>query len=96
MATAKKKKDEPEVEFTAKWNGKEFWKDWGKEEKMSKHKSSSGGSGGLYFVGFIGSLIYWMQAATGFGAVVTGFLKSLVWPAYVVYQLLESFYGVAS
>ncbi len=55
-------------------------------------KSKEGGS--FYFVGFVGALVYNMQAAAGFGAVVTGLLKALVWPAYVVYKLLESFYGV--
>ena len=83
---------EPELEVNAKWSGPEFWKDWGKDKKGKGGDGSGGGM--LYFVGFIGSLVYWMQAAAGFGAVITGFLKSLVWPAYVVYQLLESFYGV--
>ena len=59
-------------------------------------KASDGSNGALYFVGFIGALVYFMQAASSFGGVITGFLKSLVWPAYVVYQLLESFYGVVS
>lgn len=61
-----------------------------------KSGASQGSSGALYFVGWIGALVYFMQAAVGFGAVVTGFLKSLVWPAYVVYKLLEQFYGVVN
>lgn len=88
----KGKNEDPELEINAKWSGPEFWKDWGKD-KGGSH--GSGGSGGaLYFVGFAGSLIYWFQAAVGFGAFVTGFLKSLVWPAYVVYKLLEGWYGL--
>lgn len=63
--------------------------------KATKMNSNHGTSSALYFVGFIGSLVYWMQAAIGFGAVVTGVLKSLVWPAYIVYKLLESFYGAS-
>lgn len=51
-------------------------------------------TGGFYFVGFIGALVYNLQAAVGFGAVVTGSLKALIWPATVVYKLLEMFYGV--
>ena len=70
-------------------------KGWEKSNKKKKGSSSEGGGSMLYFIGFIGSLVYWMQAAVGFGAVVTGFLKALVWPAYIVYKLLESFYGVA-
>ncbi len=91
-ASSTKTKEGADVEINAKWNGNEFWKDWGKEKKQSK--SSSNGGGPLYFVGFIGSLVYWMQAAVGFGAVLTGVLKAMVWPAYIVYKLLENFYGV--
>jgi len=87
---------EPELEINAKWSGPEFWKDWGKKGKGNKGINCSGGSEALYFVGFAGALIYWMQAAVGFGAVVTGILKALVWPAYVIYKLLESFYGVVN
>jgi hypothetical protein len=89
--------NEPELELNAKWSGPEFWKDWGKGKKdrgMVKSNSDSGGA--MYFAGLIGSVIYWMQAAIGFGAVITGLLKSLVWPVYIVYKLLESFYGVVS
>lgn len=88
---AEAKLDEPEIEIKARMKGAENWKEWNKHKKVS---SSHGTSGALYFVGFIGSLVYWMQAAIGFGAVITGILKSMVWPAYIVYKLLENFYGV--
>ena len=98
MATEKKKKKktEPEVEINAKLKGVDGVKDWNWDSKNQNKKvdSTHGSAGALYFVGFVGALIYWMQAAVGFGAVVTGFLKALVWPAYIVYKLLESFYGV--
>ena len=81
-----------ELDVKAKWNGPEFWKDWGKDKKKGSDKS--GGGGALYFVGFLGALVYNLQAAAGFGAVVTGILKAIVWPAYIVYKLLESFYGI--
>lgn len=90
---ANKKPKDPEIEIKAKMSGSDEWKKWGKE-KSKKVDSSHGSAGALYFVGFIGSVIYWVQAAIGFGAVVTGFLKSLIWPAYIVYKLLENFYGV--
>ncbi len=88
---AKTKQDEPEIEIKARMKGAENWKEWNKSKKIN---SNHGTSSALYFVGFIGSLVYWMQAAVGFGAVVTGILKSMVWPAYIVYKLLENFYGV--
>lgn len=92
---ANSKPQEPELEIKAKLSNADEWKTWHKT-KHSKNAANHGTSGALYFVGFIGSMVYWMQAAVGFGAVCTGFLKSLVWPAYVVYKLLESFYGVVS
>lgn len=88
------KKQEPEIEIKAKLSGADDWKEMAKCKATPS--STHGTAGALYFVGFIGSLVYWMQAAIGFGAVVTGFLKSLVWPAYIVYKLLESFYGVVN
>lgn len=88
---AKQKSEDPQIEIKARVKGAKEWKEW---SKKPGNKSNHGTSGALYFVGFVGALVYWMQAAVGFGAVVTGFLKALVWPAYVVYKLLESFYGV--
>lgn len=86
------KSDDPEIEIEARVKGAEDWKEWHSNKKQAT--ANHGTSGALYFVGFVGSLVYWMQAAVGFGAVVTGILKSLVWPAYIVYKLLETFYGV--
>jgi len=45
--------------------------------------------GGIYGVAFIGALIYYIQHATTFWIGVLGFLKALVWPAMLVYKLLE-------
>ena len=90
----KTQSDEPEIEIKAKVKGSKEWKDWG-SKKNKKSNSSHGTGGALYFVGFMGSFVYWMQTAIGLGAVVTGILKSMVWPAYIVYKLLESFYGIA-
>lgn len=94
-ATKAKKKTEPELEINAKLKGVDNMKNWNWDSKKTKKVDSTHGSAGaLYFVGFVGALVYWTQAAVGFGAVVTGFLKALVWPAYIVYKLLEQFYGV--
>ncbi|MCA9332723.1 hypothetical protein KDA00_02515 [Candidatus Saccharibacteria bacterium] len=91
---SKAKSNDPELEIKAKISGADEWKKWNKDKKKEKNSGSTeGGGSALYFIGFIGSLVYWMQAATGFGSVISGILKSLVWPAYIVYKLLESFYG---
>lgn len=59
-----------------------------------KYYNKASDEGGMvYFVGFIGALIYFIQTADGFWDGVLGVLQAIVWPAYVVYKLLESFYG---
>ncbi len=51
-------------------------------------KGSAAG-GGFYFLGFLGSAVYYIQQSGSFWAGVGGFLKALVWPAFVVYDLLS-------
>ncbi len=48
-----------------------------------------GVSSGVYFLAFIGSLVYFIQHATSFGDGVLGFLKACVWPAVLVYKVME-------
>jgi hypothetical protein len=46
------------------------------------------GAGAVYGLGFIGAVIYFIQHAASFGEGVLGFLKALVWPAFLIYKLL--------
>lgn len=46
-------------------------------------------SSAVYGMGFIGALIYFIQHADSFGSGVLGVLKAFVWPAYLVYKILE-------
>ena len=57
----------------------------GKEKNKCRMK---GCGGGIYFLGFIGAVIYYIQQADGFWQGVLGVLKALVWPAFLVYKLL--------
>lgn len=43
----------------------------------------------VYGLGFIGALIYFIQHAAGFWMGVLGVLKAILWPAFLVYKLLE-------
>ena len=49
----------------------------------------SGGGNAVYGLGLIGALVFYIQHAHGFWGVVLGILKALVWPAFVVYDLLK-------
>jgi hypothetical protein len=53
---------------------------------MSK---SSGVSSGVYGLAFLGTLVYYIQHASTFWLGIVGFLKALVWPAFLVYKLME-------
>ncbi len=48
----------------------------------------NGGAGAVYFLGLVGAAVYYISGAVGFWAGVIGFLKALVWPAFLVYELL--------
>ena len=46
-------------------------------------------SGAVYGLGLIGAAVYFISHAAGFWLGVLGFLKALVWPAILVYELLK-------
>lgn len=56
------------------------------KDKVIHHSSSSNA---VYGLGFIGAAIYYIMQATGFWMGVLGFLKALVWPAFIVYEALK-------
>jgi len=48
-----------------------------------------GGAGGIWFLGFIGALSYYLHTHSGtFWLVLVAFMKAVVWPAFVVYHVL--------
>jgi hypothetical protein len=46
-------------------------------------------AGAIYGLGFIGAAVYFISNATGFWMGVLGFLKALVWPAFLVYEAMK-------
>ncbi len=44
----------------------------------------------VYGLGLIGAAIYYISHAVSFWLGVVGFLKALVWPAFLVYEALKS------
>lgn len=59
------------------------------ERKRMRNHGGSGIAGAAYFMAFIGAAVYYIQQATSFGIGVIGFLKALVWPAFLIYNLLQ-------
>jgi len=58
-----------------------------KERKKSfdRHTTDSA----LYFFGFIGAAIYYISTASTFWIGVIGFLKAMIWPAFLVFEALK-------
>ena len=52
-------------------------------------RRAGGVSSGVYGLAFLGAVIYFIQHANTFWEGVVGFLKALVWPAVLIYKVLE-------
>lgn len=59
------------------------------KQKNISCSPGAGCGGAAYGLGFIGAAVYYISGATGFWMGVVGFLKALVWPAFVIYELLS-------
>ena len=53
----------------------------------NKNYGSSGGV--IYGLGFIGAAVYYISTATSFWMGVWGFVKAILWPAFLVHGLLQ-------
>jgi len=54
-------------------------------KKFRPHRAG----GCVYGLAFLGALVYYIQNAHTFTQGLLGFLKALVWPAMIIYKLLE-------
>jgi hypothetical protein len=58
-------------------------------EVKPKKKSYNNTGNGIYGLAFIGAAVYYIQQAPTFWMGVLGFLKALVWPAFLIYELMK-------
>ncbi|MCK9616896.1 MAG: hypothetical protein M0R21_03585 [Lentimicrobiaceae bacterium] len=58
---------------------------------MKKEMQGNAPSSAVYGLGFIGAAVYFIAHATGFWVGVLGFLKAMVWPAFLVYEAFKHF-----
>jgi hypothetical protein len=80
-------------EFDAKKFAKNIKKKVKRNVKKSKSKVNievGKSSSAFYFFGIVGSAIYFISTADGFWDGVLGVLKSLVWPAFLVFEALSA------
>ena len=59
------------------------------DDKKMMVKYQGGGSDTTYAIGMVGAWVYYIKRATTNQERVLGFLKGLVWPAFLVYELFE-------
>jgi len=57
-----------------------------KEKTKCKVKNCGGCT---YFLGIIGAAVYYIGSTTGFWVGVLGLLKAMVWPVFLVYEVLK-------
>ena len=46
-------------------------------------------SGAVYSLGFIGAAVYYISHAASFLGGVLGLIKAIVWPAFLVYDIMK-------
>ena len=57
---------------------------------MAKNINECSTSSAIYGLGLIGAAIYFISNATTFWMGAIGFLKAIVWPAFLVYEAFKS------
>ena len=55
----------------------------------SSGSAAAGGAGAIYGIGFFGALVWNWQVAGDFGGYVWGFVETLLWPGFLVYELFR-------
>ena len=65
-----------------------------KDSSMHDHRRwkgvrDNGTSSAVYGMAFIGALVYFVQHSLSFWGVVLGIIKAIIWPAVLIYNLLE-------
>jgi len=59
------------------------------EDRKIKVHYHGGSSETVYGLGLIGAWVYYISRATTFQQGVVGFFKGILWPAFLVYELLK-------
>jgi hypothetical protein len=63
--------------------------DGNSERRVERKVIRQSASQPVYGLGFLGALVYYISHATSFWAGVLGFFKAILWPGFLVYELLK-------
>lgn len=58
---------------------------------MQNEVQKNAPSSAVYGLGLIGAAVYFISHATSFWMGVVGFLKAIIWPAFLVYEAFKHF-----
>lgn len=61
-----------------------------KDSNKSAKVMDRGSQGFVLFAAFIGAAVYFVQHSDGFGGFILAILKAIVWPAFLLYHVLET------
>ena len=61
-----------------------------KNWSQNRDWNGSRGSDAVYGLGIIGAAVYYLQNASSLWDGVLGILKAILWPAFLIYQVLTS------
>lgn len=81
--TSKAKKDKFKLSVEGPCDS-ESWKN-----KCTSKNTGCNCGGAFYGLGFLGAAIYYISTATSFWIGVLGILKAIVWPAFVIFELMK-------
>ncbi len=59
-----------------------------KDKSIKVINKGGGPFGGVYFLTIIGAVVYFVQQSAGFWGFILAVLKGIVWPAFVVHEVL--------
>lgn len=75
--------DESQAEKTMR--GRPMWR--------SRRNGQPAGGGAVYGLGMIGAMVYFLRSAESGSDYLMAMPKASVWPALVVFKVLQRFYG---
>jgi hypothetical protein len=63
---------------------------WKSTKVVNNKIVTRGSSGGLWFLGFIGTLVYFLHYHSGtLALVIVAIVKAIFWPAFLAYYVLQ-------
>ncbi len=61
------------------------------ENNFIKINKDTGSAGFAFFVAYIGAAVYFVNQVDGFWNIIAALLKATVWPAILIYNILQYF-----